>query len=73
MPVIKQISSSATLPKQAAVCVIGGGVAGVTTALELAERGIDVVVLEKGEIAAEQSSATGAGAARWAATRARFR
>ena len=56
MPVIKQISSSATLPKQAAVCVIGGGVAGVTTALELAERGIDVVVLEKGEIAAEQSS-----------------
>ena len=38
------------------VCVIGGGVAGVATALELAERGLDVVLLEKGEIAAEQSS-----------------
>jgi glycine/D-amino acid oxidase-like deaminating enzyme len=36
--------------------VIGGGIAGVSTALELAERGIDVVLLEKGEIAAEQSS-----------------
>ena len=43
-------------PTQASVCVIGGGVAGVSTALELAERGIDVVLLEKGEIAAEQSS-----------------
>jgi glycine/D-amino acid oxidase-like deaminating enzyme len=56
MPVIKHVPSDTTLPKQAAVCVIGGGVAGVSTALELAERGIDVVLLEKGEIAAEQSS-----------------
>lgn len=56
MPVIRHVASDTTLPKQAAVCVIGGGVAGVSTALELAERGIDVVLLEKGEIAAEQSS-----------------
>ena len=56
MPVIKQVSSDTMLPKQAAACVIGGGIAGVATALELAERGIDVVLLEKGEIAAEQSS-----------------
>jgi glycine/D-amino acid oxidase-like deaminating enzyme len=56
MPVIKHVASDTTLPKQAAVCIIGGGVAGVSTALELAERGIDVVLLEKGEIAAEQSS-----------------
>ena len=56
MPVIKHVQSDSQLPKQAAVCVIGGGVAGVATALELAERGIDVVLLEKGEIAAEQSS-----------------
>lgn len=56
MPVIRHVASDTVLPKQAAVCVIGGGVAGVTTALELAERGIDVVLLEKGEIAAEQSS-----------------
>ena len=56
MPVIRQVPSDATLPKQAAVCVIGGGIAGVATALELAERGVDTVLLEKGEIAAEQSS-----------------
>jgi len=56
MPVISHVQSDSTLPKQAAVCVIGGGVAGVSTALELAERGIDVVLLEKGEVAAEQSS-----------------
>lgn len=56
MPVITHVRSDTVLPKQAAVCVIGGGVAGVATALELAERGIDVVLLEKGEIAAEQSS-----------------
>ena len=56
MPVIKHVPSDTSFPKQAAACVIGGGIAGVTTALELAERGIDVVLLEKGEIAAEQSS-----------------
>lgn len=56
MPNIQRVSPDPTLPKQAAVCVIGGGIAGVATALELAERGIDVVLLEKGEIAAEQSS-----------------
>lgn len=56
MPKIKRVSPDTQLPKQAAVCVIGGGVAGVSTALELVERGLDVVLLEKGEIAAEQSS-----------------
>ena len=56
MPKIQIVRSDTELPKRAAVCVIGGGVAGVSTALELVERGIDVVLLEKGEIAAEQSS-----------------
>jgi glycine/D-amino acid oxidase-like deaminating enzyme len=56
LPVIDRIASDNELPRQASVCIIGGGVAGISTALELAERGIDVVVLEKGEIAAEQSS-----------------
>lgn len=32
------------------VCVIGGGFTGVNTALELAERGVDVVLLEANEI-----------------------
>ncbi len=54
-------------------CVIGGGIAGVATALELAERGIDVVLLEKGEIAAEQSSRNWGWCRQMAATRARFR
>lgn len=38
------------------VAVIGAGVIGLTAALNLAERGIPVVVLEKGRLAGEQSS-----------------
>ena len=45
-----------TLPKQVDVVVIGGGIIGAMTALELAERGISVALCEKGEIGAEQSS-----------------
>ena len=56
MPVIPLVPSDAALPKKTAVAIVGGGVIGVSIALELAERGIDVVLLEKGEIAAEQSS-----------------
>jgi len=36
--------------------VIGGGIIGVSAALVLAERGVAVVVLEKGQVACEQSS-----------------
>ncbi|RUW44718.1 FAD-binding oxidoreductase, partial [Mesorhizobium sp. M1A.F.Ca.ET.072.01.1.1] len=43
-------------PKSADVVIIGGGVIGVTTALFLARRNISVTLLEKGRIAAEQSS-----------------
>ncbi|MEL6751933.1 MAG: FAD-binding oxidoreductase, partial [Pseudomonadota bacterium] len=32
------------------VCVVGGGLAGLTTALELAKRGVSVVVLESRRI-----------------------
>jgi len=41
---------------RAAVVVIGGGIIGASTALALADKGIDVVLCEKGEIGAEQSS-----------------
>ncbi|MEM1352492.1 MAG: FAD-binding oxidoreductase [Pseudomonadota bacterium] len=44
------------LPSETDVVVIGGGVVGVTTALFLARAGRRVVLLEKGRIAAEQSS-----------------
>lgn len=43
-------------PAQADVVIIGGGIAGVTTALYLAEAGRRVVLCEKGRIAGEQSS-----------------
>ena len=44
------------LPAEAEVVVIGGGVVGVTAALTLAQRGVPVVLCEKGRVAAEQSS-----------------
>ena len=37
------------------VAVIGGGIAGCASAFYLARRGLSVVLLEKGEIAGEQS------------------
>jgi glycine/D-amino acid oxidase-like deaminating enzyme len=50
------VVSDDTIPERASVVVIGGGIIGACTALELSERGIDVVLCEKGEIGAEQSS-----------------
>ncbi|RWN60663.1 FAD-binding oxidoreductase [Mesorhizobium sp.] len=50
------IDSSPSLPREADVVVIGGGVVGVFTAYYLARRGVSVALLEKGRVAAEQSS-----------------
>ncbi|MEI4485684.1 FAD-binding oxidoreductase [Frigidibacter sp. MR17.14] len=44
------------LPEAVDVAIIGGGVAGISTALFLARAGQKVAVLEKGRIAGEQSS-----------------
>ena len=38
-----------TLPTQTGVAIIGGGIIGAVTALELSERGIAVTLLEKGD------------------------
>ena len=43
-------------PAQTDVVVLGGGIMGVMTAWHLAERGLRVVVCEKGRVAGEQSS-----------------
>lgn len=44
------------LPSSTDVVVIGAGIIGIMTAWELAKSGLRVVVLEKGRVAAEQSS-----------------
>lgn len=56
MPVITPVLYSPDFPKRADVVVIGAGIIGISTALELQARGLQVVVVEKGEVAAEQSS-----------------
>jgi glycine/D-amino acid oxidase-like deaminating enzyme len=55
-PHIQSVESDQTLPTSADVAVIGGGIIGVCSAYWLARQGLSVVLLEKGEIAAEQSS-----------------
>jgi glycine/D-amino acid oxidase-like deaminating enzyme len=55
-PPISPIQTSAQFPNSTTVVVIGGGIVGLMAALSLSERGIPVVVLEKGHIAGEQSS-----------------
>ena len=53
---LQAVRSDAKLPLRADVAIIGGGIIGVSTALFLAQKGVSVVLLEKGIIAGEQSS-----------------
>ncbi|WP_395449069.1 NAD(P)/FAD-dependent oxidoreductase [Aminobacter sp. UC22_36] len=55
-PTILALEQDTKLPNAADVVVVGGGIVGACTALELAERGLKVVLCEKGQIGAEQSS-----------------
>lgn len=50
------IQTRSSLPEEADAVIIGGGIAGVCAAYFLAERGLKVVLAEKGRIGAEQSS-----------------
>ena len=50
------VSCDTEKPSEVDVVVVGGGIAGVSTALALAERNIRVCLCEKGRIAGEQSS-----------------
>jgi glycine/D-amino acid oxidase-like deaminating enzyme len=51
-----QVDTDDTLPAQADIVIIGGGIAGVSTLLSLAEKGVSVALVEKGRLAGEQSS-----------------
>jgi len=55
-PQVETVTPHPVVPARADTVVIGGGIIGVSTALFLAERGVDVVLVEKGHIAGEQSS-----------------
>ncbi len=54
-PPMVRIKPDQELPHRTSVVVIGGGIIGSSTALFLAEKGIPVVLCEKGQIGAEQS------------------
>ena len=55
-PYVVPVFGDAALPKKVDVVVIGGGIIGCSTALELVERGLSVALCEKGGIGHEQSS-----------------
>jgi glycine/D-amino acid oxidase-like deaminating enzyme len=55
-PQVDPVPSDRELPQEADVVIIGGGIVGTSSALYLAERGLKVVLLEKGHISGEQSS-----------------
>ncbi|MEP0944607.1 MAG: FAD-binding oxidoreductase [Rhizobiaceae bacterium] len=56
MPIPSAVPNDQAQPDQSDVVIIGAGIAGISTALELAERGLSVTVCEKGIVAGEQSS-----------------
>src|SRR5919205_1104088 len=55
-PRVDPVPSDEKVPAKADVVIIGGGIIGTSTALFLAQRGVSVVLCEKGHIAGEQSS-----------------
>lgn len=55
-PLVEKLDPPAKVPDSVDTVVIGGGVIGLFTALELCERGFRVALCEKGEVGAEQSS-----------------
>jgi glycine/D-amino acid oxidase-like deaminating enzyme len=56
VPELIAVETDMTLPARADVVIVGGGIAGVSTLLVLAEQGVSAVLVEKGRLAGEQSS-----------------
>ncbi len=55
-PVVEPLTLDDQLPEAVDVVVVGGGIIGVSTAFFLAQKGVSVLVCEKGHVAGEQSS-----------------
>ncbi len=55
-PRVDPVRSDEALPARADVVIVGGGIVGASAALFLAQKGVSVVLCEKGHIAGEQSS-----------------
>ncbi|HEU0155874.1 MAG TPA: FAD-dependent oxidoreductase, partial [Stellaceae bacterium] len=55
-PRVEPVRSDERLPARADIVIVGGGIVGTSAALFLAEKGVSVVLCEKGHIAGEQSS-----------------
>jgi glycine/D-amino acid oxidase-like deaminating enzyme len=55
-PELIEVETDPAPPPRADVVIIGGGIAGVSTLLCLAEKGVSAVLVEKGRLAGEQSS-----------------
>ena len=55
-PPLDPVETDDALPSRVDVAIIGGGIIGMSTALALIQKGLSVVVCEKGHVAGEQSS-----------------
>ena len=55
-PQVDPVASDLEWPREADVVIVGGGIIGAMSAFFLVERGLKVVLCEKGSIAGEQSS-----------------
>ena len=55
-PQVDPVAPDNAVPERADVVIIGGGIIGTSAALYLAQKGLKVVLCEKGHIAGEQSS-----------------